>query len=84
MATTSLNIRIDEDLKKKAEQLFAELGLNMSSAITVFLRSSVDYNGIPFEIRKTNNAVAVNDEELLSVSKSLIDKNRQAYEVLSK
>ncbi|MBO4261290.1 MAG: type II toxin-antitoxin system RelB/DinJ family antitoxin [Clostridia bacterium] len=84
MATTSLNIRIDEDLKKRAEQLFAELGLNMSSAITVFLRSSVDYNGIPFEIRKTNNAVAVNDEELLSVSKSLIDKNRQAYEVLSK
>ena len=84
MATTSLNIRIDEDLKKRAEQLFAELGLNMSSAITVFLRSSVDYNGIPFEIRKTNNAVAVNDEELLSVSKSLIDKNRQAYDVLSK
>lgn len=84
MATTSLNIRIDEDLKKRAEQLFAELGLNMSSAITVFLRSCIDYNGIPFEIRKTNNAVAVNDEELLSVSKSLIDKNRQAYEVLSK
>ena len=84
MATTSLNIRIDEDLKKRAEQLFAELGLNMSSAITVFLRSSVDYNGIPFEIRKTNNAVTVSDDELLSVSKSLIDKNRQAYEVLAK
>ena len=84
MATTNLNVRIDEDLKKQAEQLFADLGLNMSSAITVFLRSSVDYNGIPFEIRKTNRAAAVSDDEILSLSNSLIDKNRQAYEVLAK
>ncbi len=84
MATTNINVRVDEDLKKSAEQLFAELGLNMSSAITVFLRSSVDYNGIPFEIRKTNRTVAVSDDEVLSLSKSLIDKNRKAYEVLAK
>ena len=84
MATTNLNVRIDEDLKKRAEQLFAELGLNMSSAIKVFLRSSVDYNGIPFEIRKTNRAGTVSDDEILSLSKSLIDKNRQAYEELAK
>lgn len=84
MATTNLNVRIDEDLKKRAEKLFAELGLNMSSAITVFLRSSVDYNGIPFEIRKTNRAGTAGDDEILSLSKSLIDKNRQAYEELAK
>lgn len=85
MATTSLNIRIDEELKKKAELLFADLGLNMSSAITVFLRSSVDYNGIPFEIKKTGRAnTAVGDDELLAVSRSLIEKNKEAYEVLAK
>ena len=84
MATTNLNVRIDEDLKKRAEKLFADLGLNMSSAITVFLRSSVDYNGIPFEIRKTNRAGTACDDEILSLSKSLIDKNRQAYEELAK
>ena len=84
MATTNLNVRIDEDLKKRAEKLFADLGLNMSSAITVFLRASVDYNGIPFEIRKTNRAGTVSDDEILSLSKSLIDKNRQAYEELAK
>ncbi len=84
MATTNLNVRIDEDLKKRAEKLFADLGLNMSSAITVFLRSSVDYNGIPFEIRKTNRAGTASDDEILSLSKSLIDKNRQAYEELAK
>ena len=84
MATTNLNIRIDEDLKKNAERLFADLGLNMSSAITIFLKSSVDYNGIPFEIKKTGRAQSVSDEELLSVSKTLIEKNKEAYEVLAK
>ena len=84
IATTNLNIRVDEDLKKRAEQLFADLGLNMSSAITIFLRSSVDYNGIPFEIKKTGRAQAVSDEELLAVSRSLIEKNKVAYEVLAK
>ena len=84
MATTNLNIRIDEDLKKSAEQLFNDLGLNMSSAITVFLRSAVDYNGIPFEIKKSGRTQVVSDEELLSVSGSLMKKNKEAYEVLSK
>ena len=84
MATTNLNIRVDEELKKNAERLFADLGLNMSSAITIFLNSSVDYNGIPFEIKKTGRAQSVSDEELLSVSKTLIEKNKEAYEVLAK
>ena len=84
MATTHLNIRIDDDLKKNAEILFSDLGLNMSSAITIFLKSAVDYRGIPFEIRKSNHAVSVDDEDILAVSKKLIDKNRQAYEVLAK
>ncbi|MDR1001487.1 MAG: type II toxin-antitoxin system RelB/DinJ family antitoxin [Clostridiales bacterium] len=57
MATTNLNIRIDEDLKKQAEGIFNELGLNMSTALTVFLRQTVRSNGIPFEMRlETPNA----------------------------
>lgn len=84
MATTNLNIRIDEDLKRNAEILFSDLGLNMSSAITIFLKSAVDYRGIPFEIRKTSRTVSVDDEEILAVSKELINKNKQAYEVLAK
>ena len=84
MATTNLNIRIDENLKKQAEILFSDLGLNMSSAITVFLKSAVDYNGIPFEIKKTERNTAVSNSELLAVSKELIDKNKDAYKVLAK
>ena len=84
MATTNLNIRIDENLKKQAEVLFADLGLNMSSAITVFLKSAVDYNGIPFEIKKTERTSSVNDAELLAVSNELITKNKEAYQELAK
>lgn len=84
MATTNLNIRIDENLKKQAEILFSDLGLNMSSAITVFLKSAVDYHGIPFEVRKSNHPVSVNDEEILAVSKEIINENKQAYEMLAK
>ena len=51
MATTNLNIRIDAELKKQSEQIFNELGLNMSTALTVFLRQAVRSNGIPFEMR---------------------------------
>ena len=49
--TTNLNIRVDEDLKREAEAIYAELGLNMSTAMNIFLRYSVRYGGIPFELR---------------------------------
>ena len=38
MATANINVRVDENLKKEAEGLFNDLGLNMSSAITMFLK----------------------------------------------
>jgi DNA-damage-inducible protein J len=49
--TTNLNIRVDEEVKRKAEAIFNELGLNMSTAMNIFLRYSVRYGGIPFDLR---------------------------------
>lgn len=51
MSMKNLNIRIDEDLKTKAEDVFSELGMNMTTALTIFLKTSVRYGGIPFELR---------------------------------
>ena len=51
MATTNLNIRVDEDLKKSAEAVFTELGMNLSTAMNIFLRQAVRYGGIPFDLR---------------------------------
>lgn len=52
MATTNINVRVDSVLKQEAEALFEDLGLNMSSAINMFLRSAISHNGIPFEVKR--------------------------------
>lgn len=52
MATTNINVRVDSELKQAAETLFNDLGLNMSTAITMFLKSAISHDGIPFEVRR--------------------------------
>ena len=51
MATTNLNIRTDKDIKDQAEEIFNELGLNMTTAINMFLRCAVREHGIPFKLK---------------------------------
>lgn len=53
MSTANINVRVDADLKKSAEELFNDLGMTMSSAITVFLKSAVSHDGLPFEVKRT-------------------------------
>jgi len=50
MAQTNVSIRIDEDVKKDAETLFAKLGLTLSAATNVFYRQAVRTQGIPFPL----------------------------------
>jgi addiction module RelB/DinJ family antitoxin len=45
-----VTIRVDKDLKEKADVLFERLGLNMSSALNVFLRKAVEESAIPFAV----------------------------------
>ncbi|MBD5103760.1 MAG: type II toxin-antitoxin system RelB/DinJ family antitoxin [Ruminococcaceae bacterium] len=52
MSETNINIRVDPILKQEAEALFKDPGLNMSAAISMFLRSAVDHDGIPFEVKR--------------------------------
>ena len=47
---SQINIRMDDNLKKQADELFNELGLNMSTAITMFIKQAVMQRRIPFEI----------------------------------
>ena len=48
--TINVNIRVDEDLKKQTEGLLADMGLNMTTAVNIFLRQVLRTGGIPFEI----------------------------------
>ena len=50
--TTNLNIKIDRDLKIKADKLFNEMGMNLTTAVNVFVRQAVLERAIPFRIRR--------------------------------
>lgn len=51
MASTNMNIRTDVEVKAAAERLFEELGLNMSTAVNMFLRQAIRIGGIPFDVK---------------------------------
>ena len=58
MATTNLNIRTDKDIKNQADAIFSELGLTMTTAINMFLRTTIREQGIPFPLKvEVPNAV---------------------------
>ena len=52
LETTNLNIKIDRDLKIKADKLFNEMGMNLTTAINVFVRQAVLERAIPFKIQR--------------------------------
>lgn len=51
-ATTNLTIRIDSRVKKEADALFSDLGMNMSTAFNVFVRQALRAQGLPFEVTR--------------------------------
>ena len=50
MANINVTIRMDEQLKAQADELFTDLGLSLSSAITMFAKQAVREQRIPFEV----------------------------------
>ena len=63
MAQTNINIRMDENLKKQFDQLCNELGLNMPTAFTIFAKTVVREQRIPFEL----SAASPNKETLAAI-----------------
>ena len=49
--TTNFSVRMDSDIKKQCEALYGELGINLTTAINVFLRQSLRAGGFPFDVR---------------------------------
>ncbi|WP_295758092.1 type II toxin-antitoxin system RelB/DinJ family antitoxin [uncultured Holdemanella sp.] len=65
---STIQVRVDDDLKSKADALFKELGTDTTSAIRMFLTQAVAYGGIPFEIKKfnkTNEMKVMTEDEFL-------------------
>jgi DNA-damage-inducible protein J len=51
MATTVLQVRLDENLKNEAAEIFESLGIDIPTAIRIFFKRAVAEKGIPFELR---------------------------------
>jgi len=50
--------RIDDRLKSEADDIFNGMGMNLSTAITIFIRQTIDRRALPFEVRACSNPLA--------------------------
>ena len=53
---TTIQLRVDDQVKRRADQLYASLGLDTSTAIRMFLHASLEADGIPFDVRHRPSA----------------------------
>jgi len=49
-ANANINIRVDSEVKNKAQEIFFDFGLDMTTAVNIFLRQVIRKNGIPFDM----------------------------------
>ena len=76
--TTNLNVRVDSTLKEESDKLFKNLGLNMSTAINMFLTKCVKTSSIPFRVEEPKPS-----KELMKALKELnyMEKYPEKYKV---
>ncbi len=71
MAKVSTNISLDADTKAKAQTLLAEFGLDLSTAVNIFLSQMVRENAIPFVIGRD-----ISNTEALALPKKPSDRRK--------
>lgn len=72
-----INIRIEDELKSRAEALFDELGMNMTTAFQIFIRQALREGGIPFEITtKTDPFYSESNLHVLKESIAQIEEGK--------
>ena len=83
MATiTNLNIRTEKAVKEAAESIFAELGLNMTTAVHRLLEQTIRENGIPFSL-KLNTPNEITRAAIAEGRQIAADSNVKGYKSLS-
>ena len=85
MANINITIRIDKELKKEADNLFHELGMSFTTAVTIFAKQAVREQRIPFDIKlHQDRVVAATSMEVEKISNKYLDENKKAYQELAK
>ena len=71
-----VTVRVNRELKESAETLFDYLGLNMSNAINIFLRKSVEQRGIPFPVKaSTQGFGGLNSDDITEIFKETVEQD---------
>ena len=75
---TSMTIRTNREIKQEAQEIFSALGMDMTTAINVFLRQAIYFKGFPFDVR-----LAIPNEETMAaineVKELKKDPNKKTY-----
>lgn len=77
--SSQLQVRIDAKTKKEVQKIFDGLGLDMSSAIKLFFRQTINSKNLPFEIRD-ENGLTLHNAELLKESVASAKNNPKSFE----
>ena len=88
MSQANINLRIDPEIKKQAEAMFADMGLTMSTAINIFIRQTLRQGKIPFEITSdipnAETLAAIDDvNKGRNLSKLYTDVDKMFEDILS-
>lgn len=76
--TTTIQIRVDMETKKKADKTFKNMGLDMSSGVKLFLHQVVRSGSIPFVIRTENGFTPAQERQMIKETKEAL-KNAKQY-----
>lgn len=77
MEVSNINIRTEKEIKEKATALFEELGLSMTTAINIFLKTAIRENGFPFSLQlKMNEEMR---QALIESEQIAKDRSRKRY-----
>ncbi len=80
--SSTIQIRVDDELKQKSDMLFRELGTDTTTAVRIFLTQAVAHNGFPFEIKRVTESpyTAMTEEDILrKLERSRFHANQGKY-----
>ena len=69
----SVNIKMDEEIRDKSKELFNKLGLDMTTAVNMFLIQAIRQNQIPFQLKATTE-----EEEIEKIERSIYQKMQES------
>ncbi len=73
---STIQIRVDEKTKQDAVRTFREMGLDMSSAVKLFLKNVIITESIPFEVRTKNGFTRLQEKKMIAETEGAMRKGK--------